>query len=136
MEVPKFEFVDFWNLPGIEHGWSYWLVSSEGDEFIVPREAVELSKTLCGVFNLPCQNLEDGEIIENVPGFALRRSRFAEAETHRVQFNHIPGKLLYLVVQYMYYRLSHPNDEGEGFGDHIPRRVLEELTLVANFLGI
>ncbi|KAI1411232.1 POZ domain-containing protein [Hypoxylon sp. FL1857] len=91
------------------------LVSSDGFEFVVLREAALVSPAIKGMLD--------------------PKSRFSEARTGRCVFEEITGMVLEKVVEYFNY--WYKNKEREDVPDmDIPVELCLELLMAADFLGL
>ncbi|KAI1471266.1 POZ domain-containing protein [Daldinia caldariorum] len=91
------------------------LVSSDGFEFVVLREATLISRAIKGMLD--------------------PKSQFSESRTGRCVFEEINGIVLEKVVEYCHY--WYKNREREDVPDmEIPVELCLELLMAADFLGI
>lgn len=62
MLKPKFDFVNFWDIPGIND--KYVIVETMmGDEFMIPHEAASLSRLLSKLMNIPFTGRDDAPAV-------------------------------------------------------------------------
>lgn len=116
----KFPFVNFWEDTEIQE--AVTLVSQEGDEFLVSLEAAQISPVIATSLDIDDQ----GEM--------------------RVYLQTIRSELLYIVVKYLHYKTKYSRVyvtkstastmEAPSFQPHIPSHLVQDLTLVADYLGI
>lgn len=92
---------------------SVTLISSDGFQFIVSRDAALISGTLKGMLNVD--------------------SAFQEAETNRIKLHELDSRLLEKVVEYLYYNLKYQNEVDVPEFD-IPTEMALELLVAADFL--
>ncbi|CDK26689.1 unnamed protein product [Kuraishia capsulata CBS 1993] len=91
------------------------LISSDGLQYVVKREAALVSGTLRGMLNVD--------------------SSFQEAETNRIKLHEIDSVLLEKVVEYLYYNLKYKN-EVDTPEFEIPTEMSLELLVAADFLDV
>ncbi len=133
MEVPKYPFLDFWNLPGAHpHDPILFLESAEGVDFMVTVQAAFLSPIL--------SRLLRGEA-EKAPKKAKTSMQFFKAmriSPSRIKFEYVRGGILYSIVQCMYARLLATKSKGPWqdslqSGSPLPLRANETMRWIQKF---
>ena len=116
------------------------LISAEGHEFIIDKNAAMVSGTIKSMLSGPGMQylfffFNLNKLFFNVPSIPYsNKANFSEKALGEIPFREISAPILEKVIQYFYYKLKYTNSASEVPEFPIEPEIALELLMAANFL--